>query len=209
VDRIVGWIQEVLVPSLGPAGVFLAAFLDSSFLSLPEINDLLVVTGSAADPSQGPLLVLMATLGSLGGCATLWFFGRRGGEALLRRRFGAERVDRTRRTFERFGVLSLAIPAVLPPPMPFKIFVLSAGVFEYPFARFAATLLLARGVRYGLWAVAGILYGDEARELLRSFDGWVAANAWPAGLVLLAGVLTWILVRNVRRRTAREEADLV
>src|SRR5687767_9275318 len=155
------WVQGTLVPLLGPPGVFVVAFLDSSFLSLPEINDILVVTAAAGNPRMVWLHVLMATLGSVAGCSALWAVGRKGGEPLLVRRFGAERVERTRRTFAKWDILALAIPSMLPPPMPFKVFVLSSGVFGIPYRRLVTTLLVARGLRYAFWALMGVLYGAQ------------------------------------------------
>lgn len=184
------WIQGVVIPALGAPGLFLVAVLDSSFLSIPEVNDLLVVTSATAFPSQAWLYILMATLGSLVGCGILWWIGRRGGQALLERRFGPDRVARTRALFSRWGVLALAIPSLLPPPMPFKVFVLSAGVFGMSGRRFVATLLLARGARYTFWGVMGVLYGQEALAMLQRFDSWFAGRtAW----VLLA-VAVWVVV---------------
>lgn len=198
--RFVLWVQGVLVPLLGPPGFFVVAFLDSSFLSIPEINDLLVVTSSAAHPGMAWLYVSMTTLGSLAGCLVLWVLGRRGGEAFLERRFGTDRVVQTRAAFERWDILALAIPAILPPPMPFKIFVLSAGVFGFPLRRFVMTLVVARGLRYTFWAAMGIVYGEEAVERLRAVDGWFAERL-PVILVL-AGVvsLTALGIYRVRRR---------
>src|SRR5262249_26137643 len=164
--KVVLWIQTVLLPALGPSGLFFVAFCDSSFLSLPEINDILVVTSSSHNPATAWIPIAMATLGSLAGCSTLWVIGRRGGEPLLERRFGKAQVARTRAAFERWDVLALGIPAILPPPMPFKIFVLSAGVFGVPWRRFALTLILARGLRYVFWGLLGIFYGDEALDML-------------------------------------------
>ena len=209
--KAVVWIQTVLVPLLGPPGLFLVAFMDSSFLSLPEINDILVVTSASAHPGQAWLYALMATLGSLAGCVVLWALGRRGGEALLVRRFGKEKVDRTRAAFRRWDVLAVAIPAVLPPPMPFKIFVLSAGVFGFPLKRLAITLVVARGLRYAFWSVMGVVYGDEALVWLQRFDHWFR-DAWPyivvlAGAAVLAVLLVWAArVLRARARPGPGEA---
>ena len=74
--RLALWIQQVLVPALGPVGVFLVAFLDSSFLSIPEVNDIIVITAAARNPGTAWIYGLMATLGSLAGCAVLWGLGR-------------------------------------------------------------------------------------------------------------------------------------
>jgi len=158
-EKIVLWIQNVLLPTLGPAGLFVVAFFDSSFLSLPEINDILVVSSCSLNPRSAWIPITLATLGSLAGCSVLWEIGRRGGEPLLERRFGKAQVARTRVAFERWDLLALIVPALLPPPMPFKIFVLSAGVFGVPWRRFAGTLILARGLRYVFWGLLGIVYG--------------------------------------------------
>ena len=198
--KVVLWVQGVLVPWLGPPGVFIAAFLDSSFLSLPEINDLLIVTSAATDPDTVWIYAAMATLGSLAGCSVLWWIGRRGGEAFLVRRFGKQRVDDTRTAFARWDVLALAIPAVLPPPMPFKIFVLSAGVFGVRYRRLAVTLLVARGIRYAFWGLFGALYGDEALATLRIIDQWFAERVLELGLLAGGVALAAITIALLRRR---------
>lgn len=198
---VVLWIQNVVVPFLGAPGLFVVAFCDSSFLSLPEINDILVVTAAARSPQTAWVAILMATMGSLAGCSVLREFGRRGGEALLVRRFGPERVARTRAALHRWDVLALAIPAVLPPPMPFKIFVLSAGVFGFPYRRFALTLLWARGLRYLVWGGMGAVYGQEALRMLKAVDAWFGARlpqvfAVLAILALVVGVVLWVRRRK-------------
>lgn len=191
------WIQGVVIPALGPPGLFLVAVLDSSFLSIPEVNDLLVVTSSTAFPAQAWLYILMATTGSLVGCTILWWIGRRGGQAFLERKFGGERVARTRALFDRWGVLALAIPSLLPPPMPFKVFVLSSGVFGMSWRRFMATLVLARGARYTFWGVMGALYGRKALAMLQSFDAWFAGRVELLLLLLALAVVGttayWVL----------------
>lgn len=182
------WVQEVLIPFLGAPGIFIAAFLDSSFLSIPEINDFLMVTSCAAHPERALLYVSMTTLGSLAGCSVLWFLGKWGGEGFLVRRFGTARVEQTRERFKKWDVMALAIPSILPPPTPFKIFVLSAGVFGIPYRRLALTLIVARGIRYTFWGTLGIVYGDEALAMLRHVDRWFAAYRTPLILTLVAAV---------------------
>ena len=201
-EKIVLWIQNVVLPTLGPAGLFVVAFFDSSFLSLPEINDILVVTSCSLHPGSAWIPISMATLGSLAGCSVLWEIGRRGGEPLLERRFGKAQVARTRVAFERWDLLALIVPALLPPPMPFKIFVLSAGVFGVPWRRFAGTLILARGLRYVFWGTMGIFFGDEALEMLRGVDRWfddhgLAVLAVVAAATVVVGGV-WFLRRRSR-----------
>jgi len=205
-QRFIVWIQAVLIPTLGPAGLFLVAFLDSSFLSIPEINDLLVITAAMKDPGTAWVSVVMATLGSLGGCLLLYGLGRRGGETLLLKRFGPEKTRRARETFEKYELLALAVPAVLPPPMPFKIFVLAAGVFQLSLRKFVITLLVARGLRYSGWAVVGVVYREEALRLLKSVDTWAAANLHLVlgglGLGALGMALYWAWRRRHRAPVA-------
>lgn len=200
--KLLLWIQTVLVPTLGAPGVFLIAFLDSSFLSIPEINDIIIITAAARHPGTVWLYVLFTTLGSVAGCLTLWALGRRGGEAFLVKRFGRERVERTREVFRRWDVLALALPAVLPPPMPFKIFVLSAGVFDFPVRRFVITLFVARGLRYTAWAIGGVVYGDRALAALQHSDAWFARNLPVVLGVVAALVAVGVGVWLVRRRRA-------
>jgi membrane protein YqaA with SNARE-associated domain len=199
VHRLALWIETTLTPALGPFGVLVVTFLDSSFLSFPELTDLLVVAGAAGSPAQAPLFAAMATLGSLAGCLTLWEVGRRGGDERLLQRFGPERVARVRSAFGRFDVLALAVPALLPPPMPFKIFVLTAAVLGMPRRRFALTLLVARALRYAAWSALGVAYGEEGLRLLQRFDAWFAAHARTIGLGAVA-VLVLALAWRLRPR---------
>ena len=200
--RLFLWVQEVLIPFLGAPGIFIAAFLDSSFLSIPEVNDFLMVTSCAAHPERAWLYGGMTTFGSLAGCSALWWLGKRGGEGFLLRRFGPARVQQTRERFKRWDVLALAIPSLLPPPVPFKIFVLSAGVFGIPYRRLALTLIVARGLRYLFWGGMGIVYGDEALELLRAVDRWFGDRMSIILTLLAALVVALAAVYGLRKLRA-------
>jgi len=203
---LVVWLQQVLVSRLGPAGMvvagFLIAVLDSSVLSVPEVNDIFVVTQSSALPGHAWMFVVATTAGSVLGCCALWLVGKRGGEPLLVRRFGAERVEQARAAFRRWDILALAVPALLPPPMPFKIFVFSAGVFGIPFRRFALTILAARGLRYSAWGLMGARYGRQALAHLKAFDAWFEHYDIVVLPVALALFLLGVLI--VLRRRAGE-----
>ena len=197
VARIVSWIQAFALGIGGP-GLFIVAFLDSSFLSLPEINDLLVVMLVIEHNARMPYYALMATLGSVAGCLLLYCIGRSGGETLVRRRFGGPHMERALELSKRYGVLAIAVPAILPPPAPFKIFVLLAGVAAVPVWQFAITVAVARGFRYFAVGVLSVRYGDGA-------IAFIETNGRAVSLVLvgliIAGGLAWILWR--RRGTPR------
>ena len=129
-----------------PAMILIGA-LDSSLLSLPEINDYLVVGRCFKQPSAVFYFPLFAALGSVLGCLLLYTIMRRGGQVLLRRRFKRENIEKVERAYARYGFLAIAIPALLPPPMPFKIFVATAGTLEYPRWKFLLTVMIARALR--------------------------------------------------------------
>lgn len=179
------WIQEVAIPKLGWFGMFLVATADTSFIPLPELSDLLVVTGAAKHPAQAWQFVLGTTLGSVLGCQMAYEVARRGGEKLATRFISSAKLLKAETLLARYGFLAIAIPALSPPPMPFKGFVLAAGIFAMPRARFAATIFLSRGLRYVIWTALGIAYGDEAIGWVEHLDVWAARHP---GLVI--GVLT-------------------
>ena len=191
-SRIVSWV-EAFASSLGGPGLFLAAFLDSSFLSLPEINDILVILMVTRNEELMPYYAAMATLGSISGCLVLYVLGRKGGEAIVRKRFTGPRLEKATGLFQRFGVLAIMVPALLPPPAPFKVFVLLSGVARVPWPRFCGAVAFGRGVRYFGEGLLAVRYGDQAIEVL-------GANGPLASLVLAVLVLfgggAYILMRR-------------
>jgi membrane protein YqaA with SNARE-associated domain len=191
-SRIVSWL-EAFTSSLGGPGLFLVAFLDSSFLSLPEINDVLVVLMVTRNEELMPYYAAMATLGSITGCLVLYVLGRKGGEAILQKRFSGPRVEKAMGLFRRFGVLAIIVPALLPPPAPFKVFVLLSGVTRVPWPRFCGAVAVGRGVRYFGEGLLAVRYGDEAVELLRANGPLVSLVL---AVVVLLGVGTYILMRR-------------
>src|SRR3954462_15278346 len=164
--RLGKFISEVPIYVAGPA-MILIGMLDSSLLSLPEINDYLVVARCYSDPKSVFYFPLFAAAGSVLGCLLLYTIMRRGGQAVMRRRFSAENIARVERAYARFGFLALAIPALLPPPMPFKIFVATAGALEYPRWRFMLTVMIARSVRYIIEGALAIYYGERVLRVIR------------------------------------------
>ena len=201
-SRIVNWVQAFAVTIGGP-GLFLVAFLDSSFLSLPEINDLLVIIMVIEQKERMVYYALMATLGSMTGCFLLYGLGRKGGEALVRRRFGGPRLERAMALSNRYGMLAVAVPALLPPPAPFKVFVLLAGVARVPVWQFGAAVAGGRGVRYFVAGALAVRYGDDAVAFVQTNGRLVSLVL--AGVVIGGGI-AYVLWR--RRREAVATADL-
>ena len=162
--RLVGWIQGFAL-ALGGPGLFLIGFLDSSFLSFPEVNDLLVIVMVTQHKERLLYYNLMATLGSVAGCLALYYIARRGGEAFMRKRFKAHHVEGGLKLFQKYGLLVVVVPALLPPPAPFKIFVLLAGVAAIPVWQFTTAIFIARFVRYGGGGLLAVFYGERAAAL--------------------------------------------
>jgi membrane protein YqaA with SNARE-associated domain len=189
------WIKGLALAWGGP-GLFLIGYLDSSFLSFPEVNDLLIVFMVTRHKHLLVYYTLMATLGSTLGCLTLYHIARKGGEAFLRKRFKAHHVEGGMKLFRKYGLLVVIVPALLPPPAPFKIFVLLAGVVAIPVWQFTAAVFIARFVRYGGEGLLAVYYGDAAGDFLKAHAK--EAGLWLAGLAL-AGGLAWIAWKKRKR----------
>ncbi len=209
VKELVLWlhdfISEVPIYVAGPAMVLIGA-LDSSLLSLPEINDYLVVARCYSDPKSVFYFPLFAAAGSVIGCNLLYAIMRRGGQAVMRRRFSAENIARVEKAYARFGFLALAVPALLPPPMPFKIFVATAGALEYPRWRFMMTIMIARSVRYFVEGALAVFYGEQVIDFMRVNGVYILSGV---GALVVVGIGVYLLVKRVRapRRSAVEVAE--
>ena len=194
------WLEQYVISVpiyiAAPAMVLIGA-LDSSLLSLPEINDYLVVGRCYKYPSAAFYFPLFAALGSVLGCLLLYTIMRRGGQALLRKRFKPESIKRVERAYERFGVFAIAIPAILPPPLPFKIFVATAGTLEYPRWKFLLTVMIARSVRYYVEGILAVYYGRRVLLFMKD-NGLVILS-----FVAAAAVIAIIVYYFVSRRKAR------
>lgn len=194
-----GWLERYVIALpiyfAIPAMIVIGA-LDSSLLSLPEINDYLVVARCFKQPSAAFYFPLFAAIGSVIGCLILYTIMRRGGQAVLRRRFKRENIERVERAYARYGFLAIAIPALLPPPMPFKIFVATAGTLEYPRWKFLVTVMIARSFRYYVEGILAVFYGRRVLLFLTD-SGLVIISIVAAALVLLV-----LIYATVNRRTA-------
>jgi membrane protein YqaA with SNARE-associated domain len=182
------WLERYVISLpiyyAAPAMIGIGA-LDSSLLSLPEINDYLVVGRCFKYPSAAFYFPLFAAIGSVIGCLLLYTIMRRGGQALLRRRFKRENIERVEGWYARYGFLAIAIPAVLPPPMPFKIFVATAGTLEYPRWKFLVTVMIARSFRYYVEGILAVFYGRRVLLFMKGNGLAVISVVAALGLVAL------------------------
>lgn len=192
------WLEQYVISVpiyiAAPAMVLIGA-LDSSLLSLPEINDYLVVGRCYKYPSAAFYFPLFAALGSVLGCLLLYTIMRRGGQALLRKRFKPESIKRVERAYERFGVFAIAIPAILPPPLPFKIFVATAGTLEYPRWKFLLTVMIARSFRYYVEGILAVYYGRRVLLFMKD-NGLVILSIVAAAAVI--AIIVYYLVSRLR-----------
>ncbi|HTY62146.1 MAG TPA: VTT domain-containing protein [Acidobacteriota bacterium] len=186
-------------------GVMLLALGDSSFFSAPEANDLLIVLLSAGK-SWGTMAyyVAMTTLGSVIGCFLLYSVGRKGGSPILKRRFSPEKVARAERLFDRYGILTVLIPSILPPPLPFKIFVLCAGVFRLNLFSFLTAVVIGRVIRYSIWGVLAVLYGNQIKSFLQQYLGEMGVIFFVVFLLIVAVIAICFIRRPGDAKSSSE-----
>ncbi|MSO56223.1 MAG: DedA family protein [Acidobacteria bacterium] len=183
--RITDSIKAFAIAVGGP-GIFIIAFLDSSFLSFPEVNDLLIVLMVVEHPHLMIYYASMATLGSVSGCLALYFVARKGGHPLIQKRFSGGSVEWGTNLMRKYGVVALLVPSLLPPPAPFKIFVVLAGVAAVPLPSFVAAIAVGRGVRYFGEGILALLWGAQAISYLQ--DNGSTVSLWLGIATLAAGV---------------------
>jgi membrane protein YqaA with SNARE-associated domain len=198
--RFMDWVRGFSL-ALGGPGLFVIAFLDSSFLSFPEVVDLMLVLMVTRHPERMLYYSTLATAGSIAGCFALYLVARKGGEAFLRKRLSERHVDRAIRVFQKYGLFAVAVPSILPPPVPFKIFVLAAGVSRVRPADFLVAIAIGRGIRYFGEGLLAVWYGEAALDFLRQHGTAVWISLFVAIGVIGAVWMLW------RRRPAGQTAS--
>ncbi len=199
--RYTAWILG-LMKVLGIWGVFVIAFADSALLGMPV--DFIVASYVYQDRARMLLYVAMASLGSALGSIPLYVIGYLGGEKVLRKRIPEERFLRVHRSFERNEFWALMFPAMLPPPMPFKVFVLAAAVFEMKFRDFLIAIFAGRFVRFLVLSVLVLWFGPE---IINHFGG-LFKHHWMllSGAVLELALIVWLFARARTRRSKKNAA---
>jgi membrane protein YqaA with SNARE-associated domain len=184
-------LSEYLI-TYGAFGLFVVAVLDSTFVPLPSSVDALMLLLSATNPSWMLLYAFMATTGSALGCLILYLISRRAGARALNR-FSEKKQARVKNWIERYDMFAVLGATLLPPPFPFKLFVITAGVFRFSLVRFMLAILVGRGFRFLLEGYFAVRYGAQAKEILAKYYPWI-------GLGLVVGIVVFVLLRQKLKR---------
>jgi membrane protein YqaA with SNARE-associated domain len=184
-----------LLKPLGSWGVFAIAGIDSSFVGMPL--DFVVAGYIYQNPHKFPLYVLMASAGSALGSLVIYAIGYKGGEALLRKRMSAERFARIHNGFEKHPFWTLMFPAMLPPPTPFKLFVLGAGVSEMKLWHFLLAIFAGRAARFIVLGILTLKFGPQVVET----TGHIFRQHFSALVgVVIGAVVVWLIMRRRGQR---------
>lgn len=195
-DWLMEWFLEISrqvvtmpVSLAAPLMIFIGA-LDSSLLSLPEVNDYITIARVANNPHEVYYFPVFPAIGSMVGCLLLYHIAKRG-EQFVSRRFHPRQLDRVKGIYRRWGLIALIVPALLPPPMPFKVFVVTAGVLGYPVGRFALVIMIARTIRYYFWGTLAYFFRDEVRKMI----DWLGENLFEILLAVLIVLAIFLIIR--------------
>jgi membrane protein YqaA with SNARE-associated domain len=186
-----------LLGSLGPWGVFLIAGLDGAGIPLPGAVDAVVVTSVHQHPGRSWLYIILAAGGSALGCLVLYGIGYAGGEVLIAKRMSPAKFEKIRDDFEAHPILTLGLPALLPPPFPLKPFVLAAGAFEMRWTHFLGVMFAGRFVRFGILAALTVLFGPQVITL---FNNVFRHHLVVFLIVLAAAIVLAVLAHRHRQR---------
>jgi membrane protein YqaA with SNARE-associated domain len=195
-------VTNFLIP-FGAAGLFAIALLDSALIPLPGGPDAVMLLLSTQAPARMPFYALGATVGSVVGCIILYYISRRAGRRALEK-FSPEKQARVKALVDRYDVLSVLVASVLPPPFPFKLFVITAGVFRLSVVRFAVAVAAGRAFRFFLEGFLAVRYGEQAKELLA--QNYPIVGIGVAALIILVFVVRGLVSRKGKKGSDANEA---
>ena len=184
-------LSEYLI-TYGAFGLFTVALLDSTFVPLPSSADALMLLLSTTNPSWMLLYAFMATAGSALGCWILYLISRRAGARALNR-FSEAKQARVKNWIEKYDAFAVLVATLLPPPFPFKLFVVTAGVFRFSLLRFMLAIIVGRAFRFLLEGYFAVRYGAEAKVILAKYYPWI-------GLGLVAVIIAVVVVKRILKR---------
>ena len=185
--------------SFGPFGLLTIAFLDSVLIPIPGGVDAVLLLLAASRPSWMLIYVAAATIGSTAGCVGLYRLSQKAGKRALAR-FSESKQKRVKDLIDRYDVISVLVASLLPPPFPFKLFVVSSGVFRLNLVRFTLAIAGGRTFRYLLEAYLAARYGEHAKDLL--------AHYYPAiGIILAALIVIAFVAKTLMRQSPKTEVS--
>jgi len=186
------FVVKALAP-LGPWGVFVGAILDAAAYGLPV--DAIVAGYVYARPQWLPVYVFMAATGSALGSLVVYFIGLKGGELLLSKRVSEQRMNELRDRFEKQEFLAVMVPAFLPPPTPYKLFILAAGVFRMRPPTLLLAVFVGRTIRF---FALGLLVRYLGPEIVHATGTLLHAHLWLTLGIFALLILLWVYIK-VRR----------
>jgi len=182
--------------TLGGPGLILLGLLDSSVIPIPGSMDAMTIVLSAHQRTWWPYYAVMATVGSVMGAYLTYRLARHRGDKELNDRLSKRNVKKVVRAFERWGFGAIAVPALLPPPMPMVPFVIAAGALQYSPRKFLLAMSVGRVVRYSILGYLGAVYGRKIFAVVLA-HGEVALYVTIGVAVAVTAVL---LLRRFRRK---------
>jgi len=185
--------------ALGPFGLFAVALLDSAFVPLPSSADALMILLTIAHPRLMIVYALLATAGSAIGCVILYYVSCRAGSRALRK-FSPAKQARVKELIDRYDVLSVLVASLMPPPFPFKLFVITAGVFRFSLTRFTVAIIAGRLFRFLLEGYFAIRFGAQARQAIQKYYPWI-------GLGLAALIIIFFVTRNFLKGRSKRAVE--
>jgi membrane protein YqaA with SNARE-associated domain len=192
-------LQAALI-GFGAMGILAVALMDAAFIPLPGGPDVIVMALSHHNHAMMPVYVIAAVVGSTIGSLFLYFLALKGGQAALRK-FSAEKRERVEDMINRYDIWALLLAAVLPPPFPFKLFVLSAGAFRMQLWRFIMAMVIGRGIRFLLEGSLAVWYGEQAADIFKIHYPKI-------GLGIAAAIVVIFLFNSLlKRRQLNEEFE--
>lgn len=198
---LIAWVVR-----LGGLGLILLGIADNSIAPTTGSMDVLTIWLAASRPDLWPYYAVMATAGAVLGGYITYSLARKGGKETLERRWRHGRLPRLQKRFERWGFWAVAVPAILPPPVPFVPFLMVAGAMQYPRKQFLAALTAGRALRFGVVALLGSIYGNAIVAFFRQY--YKPALLILGGLAIAGGILSLIEYLRFKRKK-RAEASKV
>jgi membrane protein YqaA with SNARE-associated domain len=195
-------IKDFLI-AYGPLGLFGIALLDSALIPLPGGPDVVMILLSKGRPAWMLVYAAAATLGSVTGCVILYYISRRAGRRALER-FSEKKQARVKELIDRYDVLSVLVVSVLPPPFPFKLFIITCGVLRFSIMRFTIAIAFGRAFRFLLEGYLAVNYGDQAENLFRQYFPWIGLGL---AILIIFAFIAWMLWRK-RARVREQRLDV-